>query len=235
MLARMMVGTAARTLQAIPGSSMHRVVNREDWARVRALRNDAAPDQGTMGSSRGSHADAHDFASNASTFLLLSHGRAIGSTRTSVGAASRRSSLPAAGTFPREMRECFGPLETLVEASLTVADPAAGLDRRAIRLHLLKASIVACAAERADWLVCAVREREIGFHRRMLDMEILSGAEHASAIDEAHVLMGLRYREQHPVLFRRFPLLAVSLRDHEEYAATGRIAFADSTPRQNAA
>jgi hypothetical protein len=234
MLAGMIVGTAARTLQAIPGSSMHRVVNREDWARVRALRNDAVPEHAAMASSRGSHADAHDFASNACTFLLLSHGRAIGSTRTSVSAAARRASLPAAATFHREM-QCFGSQETLVEASLTVVDPAARLERRAILVHLLKASIVACAAERADWLICAVCEHEIGFHRRMLDMEILSGAERASAIDEAHVLMGLRYREQSALLFSRFPVLAVSDRDHQEYAATGRITFVDGAPRQNAA
>ena len=113
-------------------------------------------------------------------------------------------------------------------------DPAAG-DRRVPFLHLLKAHILQCETQNADWLVAAVRESEIGFHRRMLGMEILSGPETWPGMAMPRVLMGLQYREQEPRLVKRFPMLAVTLADEAEYAATGAVRFARRAMRQQAA
>ena len=137
--------------------------------------------------------------------------------------------------FQREMESALGPDAAVVEASLTVADPKATSDRRSVVLHLLKAHMVVCAVERADWLVAAVRDDEIGFYRRMLNMEILSGVERCPGMATPQVLMGLQYREHAALLFRRIPALEVTLADEAEYAATGGVRFAQRGLRQQAA
>jgi hypothetical protein len=232
----MMIGTASAMLATTPaGFAMQRVVSREDWARVRALRYEAMSSRGDIPpSDEHTHSDAHDLALNCATFLLLRNGQAIGSTRASVTSPLRRCSLPASEIFHREVEAATSHDAAVVEASLTVAAPQAG-ERRSIILHLLKAHMLVCAAERAEWLIAAVRDDEIGFYRRMLNMEILSGVERCPGMATPQVLMGLQYREHAALLSRRIPHLEVTTSDEAEYAATGRIAFPPRALKQHAA
>lgn len=217
------------------GLAIQRVVGREEWARVCALRYEALSSRGDVApAADGTYSDPHDLAVNCTTFALLKHGRPIGSTRASVTSPQRRCGLPASETFHGELESAIGADAVVVEASLTVADPQAG-DRRSIVLHLLKAHMVVCAAERAEWLVAAVRDDEIGFYRRMLNMEILSGVERCPGMATPQVLMGLQYREHAALLSRRIPLLEVTSADEAEYALSGRIGFAQRTLKQHAA
>jgi hypothetical protein len=208
------------------GMAMHRVISREDWARVRALRFEALTRAGDIdaGRDRG-YTDGHDLALNTSTFLLARNGRAIGSCRASVSAPNRRGALPAMEPFTLQLQSAIGLEATVVEASLVVVDPATSIDRRVVVLHLLKSAMLECATRNADWLVTAVRENDIGFHRRMLDMEILSGAEACPGMLQPRVLMGLPYREKAAIVFKRTPVLGVSPADESEYAATGSVRF----------
>ena len=207
--------------------SMHRVASGEDWERVRALRFEALRIRGEIGESAGrAHGDAHDADASSETFLLARNGRFVGSTRSSASPPARRASLPAMEVFAREIDRAVGRESSLVEASLTVVDPAASGDARIALFHLFKAHILRCSAERADWLLAAVRDSEIGFYRRMFDMEILSGAESWPGIGTPRVLMGLAYREHAARLAKRIPVLAVTPADEAEYAASGVVRFA---------
>lgn len=218
------------------GLAMHRVVTREDWSRVRALRYEALAGRGDLAQDcERAYSDAHDLALNTMTFVLTRNGRAIGSTRASVSSPHRRGALPAMDSFAREIQASIGPESPVVEASLTVADPATRVDPRTVLFHLLKAHMLLCESEGADWLLAAVRETEIGFYRRMLAMEILSGAESCPGMATPRVLMGLQYRENAALLFRRIPLLAVTLADEAEYAMSGTVRFAERAPRREAA
>ena len=215
---------------------MHHVTGRDDWARVRALRYESLSSRSDIAPrAERIHADPHDVALNSSTFLLLKHGRPIGSTRATFSASQQRYSLPAYATFGHELASAIGADASAVEASLTVADPQVAGDRRTVVLHLLKAHMVVCAMERADWLVAAVRDDEIGFYRRMLNMEILSGVERCPGMATPQVLMGLQYREHAALLFGRIPVLAVSTSDEKEYTATGCVRFANEAQRERAA
>ena len=72
-----------------------------------------------------------------------------------------------------------------------------------------------------------MRDSQIGFYRRMFNMEILSGAEKYPGIASPRVLMGLEYREQAALLFKRMPMLAVTDADERDFAASGVITFPD--------
>src|SRR4029077_401353 len=111
------------------------------------------------------------------TFLLRRNGRAAGATRSSVSSASRRWPLPALEPFGREIESAIGWDATILEASLTVVDPDLSCDPRTALFHLLKAHMLRCSLENADWLLIAVPDSRIGFYRRMFNMEILSGSE----------------------------------------------------------
>jgi hypothetical protein len=215
---------------------MHRVASRDDWSRVRMLRYEALAKRGDLAQDgERSYADPHDLALNTATFLLTRNGRAIGSTRASVSTPNRRWSLPAMDTFSRELQSAIGLECAVVEASLSVVDPATSVDPRLVLFHLLKAQMLSCATENADWLLAAVREKEIGFYRRMLNMEILSGAESFPGMATPRVLMGLQYREHAALLFKRIPLLAVTLADEAEYVSNGNIRFPQRALRREAA
>jgi len=214
---------------------MHRVTGRDDWARVRALRYESLSSRGDIAPcAERTHSDSHDLTADSATFLLLKHGRAIGSTRASLS-SSPWGCLPAAATFGGELASAIGPDASVVEASLTVTDPREARDRRTVLLHLLKAHMVVCAVERAEWLVAAVRDDEIGFYRRMLNMEILSGVESSPGMATPQVLMGLQYREHAALLFGRIPVLAVTQSDERQYAATGCVQFAAGARHHEAA
>jgi hypothetical protein len=218
------------------GFAMHRVASRDDWTRVRLLRYEALRGRGDIAeSAESAYGDEHDLALNASTFLLTRNGRAVGSIRASVSSPSRRWTLPAVDVFARELQASVGLESTVVEASLMAVGEDGQSDRRTLLFHLLKAQMLLCSTENADWLLTAVRDTEIGFYRRMLNMEILSGAESCPGMATPRVLMGLQYREQAALLFKRIPVLAVTLADEAEYAATGQVRFPQRGLRQQAA
>jgi hypothetical protein len=209
------------------GFEMRRVATREDWSDVKSLRFDALRERGEIvESEHGAYADDHDAAFNATTFLLSRNGRPVGSTRSSVSSARRRWPLPASDAYASEIA-ALGADATMVEASLMVVDPAASTDPKNALFHLFKAHMLQCASENADWLIVAVRDSQIGFYRRMFNMEILSGAESYRGLAFPRVLMGLEYRAQAPLLFKRMPMLAVSDADERDFVASGVITFPD--------
>jgi hypothetical protein len=208
------------------GFEMRRVASRDDWARVRTLRYDALRSREEIGEDPDrAHGDSHDIALNTSTFLLSRNGRPVGTTRCSVSSSSRRWALPAMEAFGREIEESIGLESTIVEASLTVVDPSTSADPKTALFHLFKAHMLQCAAENADWLVVGVRDTQIGFYRRMFNMDILSGAEKYPGVTSPRVLMGLEYREQAALLFKRIPVLAVSDADEMQFASSGIVSF----------
>ena len=208
---------------------LRRVEERRDWAEVRSLRERALlrrndlPDE-----AEGFADDGHDSALNSMTFLLFRNGRAAGCTRSSVSSPGRRSPLPAIEVFHREIEISIGWEATVVESSLTFVDPDLPGDPREALLHLSKAQTLRCRVERADWLIAAVPESQIGFHRRVFDMEILSGAERCPRLAQPRVLMGLDYGRRERDLFRRLPMLAVSEEEEQEFRRSGCIELADA-------
>ncbi len=222
------------------GLEMRRVSTSGDWQDVRLIRYQALRARGEIGESdECGFGDEHDAALNSITLLLLRGGQAVASTRSSVSSTSRRWRLPATEIFRHEIERSIGFEATIVEASLTAVDPACGIDPKAALFHLLKAHMLRCASENADWLVTAVREPQIGFYRRMFNMEILSGAERWPGMAAPRVLMGLDYRGEAPLLFKRIPVLAVTDDDERDFAESGVITFRDrrgaSTPSRDTA
>lgn len=209
------------------GFEMRRVATREDWIDVRSLRFDALRERGEIGDNdEAAYGDDYDAALNTTTFLLLRNARPIASTRSSVSSARRHWPLPAGDVYASEIA-ALGADATVVEASLMVVDPASQMEPKTALFHLFKAHMLQCAAENADWLVLAVRDSQIGFYRRMFNMDILSGAEKYAGLAAPRVLMGLEYRAQAPLLFKRMPMLAVSDSDESDFAASGVITFPD--------
>jgi hypothetical protein len=209
------------------GFEMRRVTTREDWSDVRSLRFDALRDRAEIGANgEGGYGDDHDTALNTTTFLLLRNARPIASTRSSVSSSSRRWALPASSAYAAEIA-ALGADATLVEASLMVVDPASQMEPKTALFHLFKAHMLQCAAENADWLIVAVRDSQMGFYRRMFNMEILSGAESYAGLAAPRVLMGLEYRAQAALLFKRMPMLAVTEADERDFSASGVITFPD--------
>jgi hypothetical protein len=209
------------------GFEMRRVATREDWSEARALRFEALRERGEIADAEDcAYGDDHDTALNATTFLLSRNGRAVASTRSSVSSSRRRWPLPAFEAYGPAIDE-LGSDATLVEASLMVVDRSCAIDPKTALFHLFKAHMLQCASENADWLILAVRDSQIGFYRRMFNMEILSGAEKYPGLQSARVLMGLDYPSQAPLLFKRMPMLAVADADERDYAASGVITFPD--------
>lgn len=191
--------------------TLRRARDRSDWERVRALRFGVLRSRGDIPDNpERSHADAHDAALNAITFVLAHRGEVLGCTRSSVRSGGRRWPLPGEAAFAREIDESLGAESTIVEASLTVVEPSSELEPKLALIHLLKAHMLHCSVENADWLIAAVRDSQIGFYRRMFSMEILSGAESYPGLAAPRVLMGLDYRRQAPMLVKRIPALAVT-------------------------
>ena len=209
------------------GFEMRRVATREDWSEVRSLRFDALRERAEIGDNdEGGYGDDHDSALNSTTFLLSRNARPIATTRSSVSSANRRWALPAGDAYATEVA-ALGADATIVEASLMAVDPASQVEPKTVFFHLFKAHMLQCASENADWLVIAVRDSQIGFYRRMFNMEILSGAEKYAGLATPRVLMGLEYRAQAALLFKRMPMLAVTDADERDFAASGVITFPD--------
>jgi hypothetical protein len=195
--------------QRVAAFDLRRVETNEDWREVRMLRQRALGSRGDLaGSTDAFPGDAFDSALNSTTFLLTLNGRTAGSTRTSVSSATQRGPLPAIDAFRRPIEMTVGWESTIVEASLNVIDPMLPGDSRDALFHLMRAPMRCCALEDADWLIVAVPESQIGFHRRMLNMQILSGSEYCPRLALPRVLMGLDYRSEAPVLYQRIPALA---------------------------
>lgn len=213
-----------------PGYAMRPVRTADEWRAVRELRLAALRGRGDIAPETWAlQAERHDAAPNATTFVLERDARPLGSIRASVRSAHRPSPLPAMDAFARELDGALGAAATVVEASLAVIDPHAA-DPTAALLRLFKGPMLACVAQQADWLIAAVRDAQMGFFRRVLDMEILSGAETLPGLASPRVLMGLRFREQAPFLFRRIPVLAVTAADERRFAATGTVPFEAAIP-----
>jgi hypothetical protein len=209
------------------GFEMRRVATREDWSEARSLRFDALRERGEIADNEeAGFGDGFDAALNTTTFLLARNGRVLGTTRSSVSSQRRRWPLPASDAYSSEIA-ALGLDATLVEASLMAVDPASPMDPKTALFHLFKAHMLQCASENADWLIVAVRDSQIGFYRRMFNMEILSGAEKYSGLASPRVLMGLDYPQQAAFLFKRMPMLAVSDADERDFAASGVITFPD--------
>lgn len=208
------------------GSAMlKRAAAGEDWAAARALRFAAMVREGDVAPSASPvPADPLDGAVGSATFLLVEHGRVVGSTRCSHSGPESNCALPAAQSFGAEIRE-RAARAPVVEASFTVVDRAA--DRARSILRLFKAHTTACAAVDAEWLVAAVPERQMGFCRRVFDMEILTGAMPVRGFALPRVLMGLRFRERAALLYRRLPFLAPSGDDLRRYACGAELLLDD--------
>jgi hypothetical protein len=217
--------TPAESALVPRGFEMRRVATPGDWSEVKALRFVALRERREIEENQdASYGDDHDAALNTTTFILTRNGQPIGSTRSSVSSANRRWPLPASHAYANAIAE-LGADATLVEASLAVVDPGATTDPKTALFHLFKAHMLQCAAENADWLIVAVRDSQIGFYRRMFNMEILSGAESYAGLAAPRILMGLEYRAQAPLLFKRMPMMAVTDADERDYAASGIIRF----------
>jgi hypothetical protein len=213
-------------LDFVPGSELRRAAGHDEWSRVRALRYDALRARGEIPENpQRAFGDGFDTSRNSVTFLLERNGRLVGSTRSSVSCALRREPLPSSAEFGGEIQAALGEDATVVEASLTLADPAAWVDPKVALFHLFKAHMLHCAAENADWLIVAVREAQMGFYRRMFNMEILTPARGATALAPPRVVMGLEYRVQAPLLFKRLPVLAVEPAEERQFAKSGVVIF----------
>jgi N-acyl amino acid synthase FeeM len=214
---------------------MWRVSEHEEWNRVRRIRYDALRACGEIAQApEPAYRDRHDATLNSMTFGLLYNGRMIGTTRSSVSSAACRWPLPAHDSFARAIDAGLGADATIVESSLMLVDPCATADPRTALFHLFRAHMLHCASEGADWLICAVRDSQAGFYRRMFNMEVLSGAQNSPVLDSPRVLMGLAYRDQAALLARRMPLLATTGPEEHDFASGGLIEFrADrrATPR----
>ena len=197
--------------------ALERVVHRTDWQRVRHLRYEALARRGDIVQAEP-HAwsDAHDGALNAATFMLRVGDRLIGTTRSSAASSRRRWPLPAYEVFGTQIDAAFGPEATLVEASLTLVDPDAD-DPKVALIHLFRAHMLHCAVEDADWLIAAVRESQIGFFRRMFNMELASGPERCAGFATPRVLMALAYRDEARLLAKRLPVLASGAEEEREF------------------
>jgi len=214
------------SLSRAQGFDLRRISSREDWSSVRRLRFDALRSRGEIAeNAERFHGDRYDAALNTNTFLLSRHGRALGTARSSVSCATRRWPLPAMDAFGHEIRSALGLDSTIVEASLALVDPSISSDPKNALFCLFKAPMLHCAAENADWLIVAVRDSQIGFYRRIFNMEILSGAESYLGMAWPRVLMGFAYRDQAPLLFKRIPALAVSDADEREFSETGIVSL----------
>ena len=188
--------------------TLERVRQRREWQLARRVRYEALAARGDVPRCEAAaYSDVHDGALNAFTFLLREGDRIVGTTRSSSASAARRWRLPAHDVFALEMERAFGAEATLVEASLTLVAPGCE-DPKVALIHLLRAHMAHCAIEDADWLLAAVREAQIGFFRRMFNMEIVSGPERCPGLATPRVLMALDYRAQARVLAKRLPPLA---------------------------
>jgi len=215
-----------------PGFEMRRVESRTQWDEVHALRYFALRSANEIPEHpEGLPDDGYDTTLDSITFLLTRRDRAAGCTRSSASAAGRRRPLPAAEVFGREIESAIGWDATIVEASLTLIDPGVPGDPRHALIHLFKAQMLRCAVEEADWLIAAVPESQIGFHRRVFNMQILSGPERCPRFAAPRVLMGLDYGRDAGVVFKRIPALEVTPADQREFLASGRVAFAQERQR----
>jgi hypothetical protein len=195
-------------VRPLAAPTLERVRQHRDWQLVRRVRYEALASRGDVPRCEAlAHPDVHDSALNAFTFLLREGDRVLGTTRSSAASPRRRWRLPAHDVFAPEIERAFGADAALVEASLTLVAPGCD-DPKVALIHLVRAHMAHCAMEDADWLVAAVREAQIGFFRRMFNMEIVSGPERCPGLATPRVLMALDYRAQARVLAKRLPSLA---------------------------
>ncbi|HSN20708.1 MAG TPA: hypothetical protein VLS49_08525 [Usitatibacter sp.] len=204
------------------------VASREDWAAVRALRFAALWRAGDLAPSGvPTYGDAHDAVPGAVTFLLLERGRATGSTRCMHACGDDRRA-PSVEAFRGELDKAIASAP-IVEASLTVVHGAT--DRALALLSLFRVHMAACAALDAEWLLAPVRECEMGFYRRVFEMDILTGSARWPGLALPRVLMGLPYRERAARLYARLPILAPSGADLRGFRAGAELVLDEEARR----
>lgn len=204
------------------------VASREEWSAVRALRFAALSRGGDLPACPvASYGDAYDAAPGSTTYLLSEGDRAVGSTRCTHSRGAGGARLPAFEAFRGELDAAIAAAP-VVEASLTLVD--APMDRALAQLRLFKVHMTACAALEAEWLLAAVRETEMGFHRRVFGMEILTGAVRCAGLALPRVLMGLPFRERAAALCRRLPVLAPSGADLQRFRAGDALELGGAAP-----
>jgi N-acyl amino acid synthase FeeM len=225
MLAGMTPGDRpAFALQPASGSlaqayRLRRAESARDWEEVESLRHAGLASRGEiLPSAPSSMRDEIDSAPNTITFVLAAEGQALGTTRSSVTSALRRAPLPAQRVFSREIVAAFGADATVVEASLTFVDVLLAHDPRDALFRLFKAHMLHCAAVEADALVVTARLPQLGFYRRSLNMEILSGAEAWPGMATPRVLMGVALRQHAPALLRRLPVFGATPEEERAFA-----------------
>lgn len=196
------------------------------WDQVREIRYRALRHSGDIPAAAGERfGEPWDFGPGAMTFVLARGGKAIATTRTIASSARRPAAMPALGAYREQVAAAIAPGATIVEASATVVDPGVRGDSKAALFHLFKAHMLRCVVEDADWLLMAVNVGEIGFYRRMFNMDLLSGPERYPGLEVARVLMGVDFRQNAALIAKRIPTLAVAAADAAEFAASGRVPF----------
>lgn len=207
--------------------------SREDWAAVRAMRFAALSRSGDIPArALPVYGDAYDAAPGAVTYLLEAAGRVVGSTRCMHSRAGGGIALPAVEAFGSELDPGIAAA-SVVEASLTLVEGP--VDRARVLLSLFKVHMTACAAFEAEWLLAAVRETEMGFHRRVFGMDILTGSARWPGLALPRVLMGLPFRERAAALYRRLPMLAPSGEDVQRFHAGAALDSGEASSRLPAA
>ncbi|HET7402277.1 MAG TPA: hypothetical protein VFJ62_10860 [Usitatibacter sp.] len=198
---------------------LRRAESARDWEEVESLRHAGLVSRGEIPPfASASTRDEIDAAPNTITFVLAAGGHALGTTRSSVTSTARRLPLPAQRVFGREIVAAFGADATVVEASQTFVDVLRAQDPRDALFCLFKAHMLHCAAEEADALVVTARLPQLGFYRRSLNMEILSGAEAWPGMATPRVLMGVALRQHAPALLRRLPVFGATPEEERAFA-----------------
>ena len=202
-----------------PAYRLRRAESVRDWQEVEALRHAGLAGRGEIALSPAFPLrDEIDAAPGTITFLLTVDGCALGTTRSSVTSPRHRAPLPAQRVFAREIVAAFGADATVVEASFTFVDLEAAHDPRDALFRLFKAHMLHCAAENADALVVTARLPQLGFYRRSLNMEILSGAEAWPGMATPRVLMGVALRQHTTALLRQLPLFGATPEEERAFA-----------------
>lgn len=159
----------------------------------------------------------------SAAFLVRRNGVAVATAGAVLSGPQVRRGLLSDTVFQADIARQLGARPSYVEMESPAVDSLPHAQARYAQLCLVKAAIVYGVVHGADWLFTAVNEDEIGFHGRMLGMEILSGPEDLPALSRQHVLMGLNLRNQVRELERRLPLFAVTPDVVEGFRQTGHI------------
>ena len=186
----------------------------EDWREVSRIGARASP--GLF------EAQFRERAFDSATFLVRRNGLPVATACASLSGPDYHRLLLADTVFRADVARQLGHRPRYVEMGLPAVVSLPHAHARFAHLCLLKAAMMFGLVNEAAWLFTAVHEDEIGFHGRMLGMEILSGPEEVPVMSRHHVLMGFDLRNV-PSLERRLPLFAMTPEVVEDFRQTGQI------------